>query len=205
MSGLRGVRRRAARRTAARRTAAAAVALGAGLALAGCTTSSSTLLDASDVEGVERATHDEDGAWAPGWTWCDDLNPYRYVEGGELHTSLLSFGGGAGAGATIIDGSSDGVTADYLLETIEARAGLCAENETALDRGYAIEPLSGLDAGVVGWRTEASDGEHGEFALVRLDDRRLLAVGWVSDGPEAPVELGELIRLAREGAERVGS
>lgn len=201
MSGVREVRR-----TAGRRTAAVALALGAGLALAGCTTSSSaTLLDADDVEGVEEATHDEDGAWAPGWTWCDDLNPYRYVEGGELHTSLLSFGGGAGAGATIIDGSSDGVTADYLLETIEARAGLCAENETALDRGYAIEPLSGLDAGVVGWRTEASDGEHGEFALVRLDGRRLLAVGWVSDAPEAPVELGELIRLAREGAERVGS
>ncbi len=171
------------------------------LALAGCTQPDPTLLDADDVEGVVEATHDADEATAPGWTWCSPLDPYAYFR--LTPTSRLRFDGRASAGATIVDRSADGYSSDYLLAAFEEKAQLCVDGLNAAD-GDTIEPLTGLGADTVGWRTETAEGGQGELALIRLDDARLLVVGVETDQAELPVSLDELIRLAREGAERVG-
>lgn len=191
---------RTGRRAPALTTATLAVALAA--LLASCT-SPSTLLVESDFDGVVESAHDEDGAFAPGWTWCTELNPYGYVTGAPP-TSLLTFSGRTQVGATIVDRSVDGLSAEAVLALVEERASLCVENDTAAGRGYVIEPLTGLDDDAVGWRTQTSEGERGEFAVLTLDSRRLLAVGFQTDQEQAPIELDELVRLAREGVDRVG-
>lgn len=190
----------AGRRAPALTTTALVAVLAA--ALAGCT-SPSTLLDAADFDGVVESAHDEDGAFAPGWTWCTELNPYAYVVGASP-TSLLTFAGRTQVGATIVDRSGEGLSAEAVLGLVEERASRCAQNDTATGSGYVIEPLTGLDDDAVGWRTETGEGEHGEFAVLTLDSSHLLAVGWATDQPEPPLELDELIRLAREGVDRVG-
>ena len=74
---------------------------------------------------------------------------------------------------------------------------------------HSFEPLAGLDDGAVGWRTvddsveydDGTTGRWGEFALVPLDDTHLLAVGFATVDDDPPVDLDELIRIARERAE----
>lgn len=174
--------------------------LALGLALSGCTRPDPTLLDPGDVDGVVEATHDADEATAPGWTWCSPLDPYAYFR--LTPTSRLRFDGRASAGATIVDRTADGFSADYLLATFEEKAQLCEDGLNAAD-GDTIGPLTGLGADTVGWRTETADGRQGELALIRLDDARLLVVGVETDQAELPISLADLMRLAREGAERV--
>lgn len=178
----------------------AATALGlVVLTLAGCA-NAPVLLDEDDVPGAERVIQNARHAIAPGWTWCSDLNPAGYV-GADLVGSWFSFGGSVQAGANIIDRSSDGLTAERVLGRFEDNAELCAQGAARSDvAGLMIEPLDGLDAGTVGWRTETGDGERGELVLVPLDEWRLLAVGLSTDGPELPVQLDELVAAAREGA-----
>jgi hypothetical protein len=172
------------------------------LALAGCA-SSPVLLDEDDVPGAERVIQNARHAVAPGWTWCSDLNPAGYV-GADLVGSWFSFGGDVQAGANIIDRSSDGLTAERIVERFEDDASLCADAAAGTDvDGRSIEPLVGLDAGAVGWRTETGDGTWGELVLVPLDEWRLLAVGLSTDEDRAPVELDDLVRLARQGAEQL--
>lgn len=184
-----------------RRVPVVAAALGLALVLACCSDPAPTLLDESDVEGVEEATHDADEATTRGWTWCRSLDPYAYYR--LTPTSLFQLAGGATVGATLIDRTKDGVGADEMLSLFEEEADLCMDGVEARE-GDTIEPLSGLGADAVGWRTATAEGRQGELALIRLDSNRLLAVGVETDEAELPVELDELIRLAREGTERVG-
>jgi hypothetical protein len=168
------------------------------LVLVGCG-SSAVLVQESDVPGVETV-HQNEEAYAPGWTWCDALRPSFYIDGGAVSSSF-TFGNRERAAATIIDGSSDDLPADYMLEQYEAQADSCARSD-ATTRGYSIEPLTGLAEGEVGWTTRTSDGEWGEYVLIPLDEWRLLAVGFSTSEQEPPVEMDELIQRAREGAEQ---
>jgi hypothetical protein len=174
-------------------------AVGVALLLSGCG-SSPVLLDESDFAGVDSATQNSDRALAPGWTWCDGLRSGIYVQGAVVSSSLV-FGEQSRAGATIIDRSADGAMADYLLEQYAQEATLCA-GSAAVQQGNSIEPLPGLDDGALGWTTRTSDGEWGEYALIPLDEWRLLAVGFQTFDDEPPVDLDELIEHAREGAEQ---
>jgi hypothetical protein len=174
------------------------VAAAGALVLAGCG-SSPVLLEESDVPGAE-AVHQNEDAFAPGWTWCDALRPSRYIDGNAVSSSF-SFADRARAAATLIDGASDDLPAEYMLEQYEQQADSCASAE-ATTRGYSIEPLPGLDDGALGWTTRTSDGEWGEYALIPLDEWRLLAVGFSTFEEEAPVDMDELIEHAREGAEQ---
>ncbi|WP_282944798.1 hypothetical protein [Cellulomonas endometrii] len=171
------------------------------LTLAACG-SSPVLLEKSDFTGVQAEQQNEE-AYAPGWTWCDALRPSFYIDGGAVSSSL-TFGDRERAAATIIDGSTDDLPADYMLEQYEAQADSCARSD-ATTRGYSIEPLGGLAEGEVGWTTRTSDGEWGEYVLIPLDEWRLLAVGFSTSEDEPPVEMDRLVELARQGAEQFPS
>ena len=183
----------------ARAILGAASAAGLALLVAGCS-GDPVLVDGDDLPGVTAVTHDEGGGLAPGWTWCEGIAPQLYTSGSTTST-WLSFGERGDAGAVIIDRAEDGLSADGLMSRIEEQADLCAGSEST-GLGYSIEPLTGLDEGQQGWRTETKDGERGEYVVAPLDDTRLLAVGVESSGDEMPVELAELVRRAQEGAER---
>lgn len=160
------------------------------------------LLDEDDFQGVTETLQSKRYAVAPGWTWCEDLNP-TWFSGGKFPVSWFSFGDPVQAGAAVLDRSADGVTAEELAGWFEDKAGLCAEElERGEEEGRSIEALSGLDAGSVGWRTETIAGEWGEYVLIPLDEWRLLAVGFSTDQQEPPVDLDELVALATEGAEQ---
>jgi len=174
-------------------------AVGVVLLLPACG-SSPVLLDEGDVPGVESATQNSDRALAPGWTWCDGLRSGIYVQGPVISSSLV-LGEWSRAGATIIDRSDDGAMAEYLLEEYAQEATLCA-GSAAVQQGNSIEPLTGLPEGALGWTTRTSDGEWGEYALIPLDEQRLLAVGFATTEDEPPVDMDELIEHAREGAEQ---
>lgn len=182
-----------------RRGPALGIALGGVLVLAGCSPEP-VLLDATDLPGAEVAEQNRWAGGAPGWTWCADLAPNLYTDGGAVSTGV-SFGDAGDAGAVIIDRSTDGATAQYFVEQMEAAAAGCGEAE-ATGRGFVIEPLSGLDDGEVGWRTRTPDDEWGEYVLVPLDTWRLLAVGVATSEEQPPIALDELVSLARQGAEQ---
>lgn len=181
--------------------ASVAGVLGLGLVLAGCSGPEPTLLRASDLDGVSGATHDSEEATTRGFGWCSPLDPYAYYR--PAPTSRLQLDGGGTVGATIVDQSREGYGADHLMGLFEEKAVLCVDGLGAAG-GDTIEPLTGLGADTIGWRTETGDGYQGEIAFVRLDDNRVLAVGVETDGAELPVELDDLIRLALEGVDRVG-
>jgi hypothetical protein len=168
------------------------------LVLAGCG-SSPVMLDEADFDDVQTV-HQNEGAFAPGWTWCDALRPSRYIDGGAVSSSL-TLGDRERAAATIIDGAPDDLPAEYMLEQYEQQADACASADPTT-RCYSIEPLTGLGDGAVGWETHTSDGEWGEYALIPLDEWRLLAVGFSTFEDEAPVDMDELIEHARDGAEQ---
>lgn len=168
--------------------------------LAGCS-SSPVLVEDSALDGATSVHQDDEKALAPGWTWCDEIAPGLYVRG-DVVSSWFGFGERGSAGATVIDRSADGLSAASVLELIEQRAASCAASDLT-ERGNSIEPLTGLGDGEAGWRTTTADGERGEYVLVPLDDRRLLAVGVATTEDEAPVDLDELVALATRGGERV--
>lgn len=182
--------------------ASGAGALALGLLLAGCSDPAPTLLRSSDIDGVTGATHDSEEATTRGFGWCSPLDRYAYYR--PAPTSRLQLAGGGTAGATVVDQSREGFGADYVMRLFEEKATLCLDGLGAAD-GDTIEPISGLDADTIGWRTETGEGYQGEIAFVRLDDNRVLAVGVETEKGELPIDLDELVRLAREGVERVGS
>lgn len=173
------------------------------LLASGCTGDDPTLLRESDFAGVVESEHRPDSG-PPGGTWCSGLR----VGAGRIvaHSSMaLSEDRRTVVGATLIDLADDPVGADELFDELGERAALCEDNDTALSRGYSIEPLDGLGHDTVGWRTGTSDGEHGEYAVARIGEAQVVAVGWVTSEPMPPVTTEELLRLARDGADRVGS
>lgn len=177
----------------------AGTVLAAAVLLAACS-STPVLLDGADFEGVESTTQDDGGALAPGWTWCDDLRPGLYT-GASVTSSFLTFDDESRVGATVIDLSEDARSSDDVLERYAAAADRCAEADAAA-RGYAIEPVAGLDQGESGWTTRRSDGEWGQYVLVRLDNARVLAVGFSTTQDDAPVDLDDLVDRATAGAEQ---
>lgn len=186
---------------------AVVTALTLAVLVAGCTTSSSTLLNASDFRGVAEADHGPT-SMPPGRTWCSELS-ITNRQSAPQSTLVLSEDGWTAVGAVILVGGSS--SAAELLDELEEGAADClAAAESA--EGYSIEQLTGLEAGAVGWRTsdqtiEGPEGGlalWGEYVALPLDGTHLLAVGFETDEQQAPVELDELVRLAREGVERVG-
>lgn len=171
------------------------------VALAGCTQSDPPLLRESDFDGVVSATHDEPGQdYVPGPTWCRRLVPSRVpLPPGPI--SRLTFDEEdpyPTVGAMVVGRSLDTVT-----DSLEGAAAWCTQVEgEGPDR--SLEPLTGLDDGAIGWRTRDDNGVWGEYVAVPLDGLHLLLVGFETDEAEPPIELDELIRLAREGVERVG-
>jgi hypothetical protein len=184
--------------TAAHRAALGAV-LGVTLALAGCT-ASPTLLDESDFEGIQVVEQNKGESLAFGWTWCNALRPRTFPSTRVTANSFFAFDQYVYLGATIIDNRDSDRTADELLDRFDAYAEMCATSDAVTIHGYSIEPLTGLSEGEEGWRTRTTDGEWGEYVVIKLDDWRLLAVGFTTNQDEPPVDIDELMRLAREGA-----
>lgn len=193
---------REARGSHATARAAFGVVLALTLALAGCADSDPTLLDASDFEGAEEEHYER--PWAlPGGSWC--LGVYASVSWDSPGSFLLLDDGRTEVGAGVVwdNGST--------FPSVERAARGCvehAEEEPLL----VAEPLRGLEEGAVGWRFvegepgvlgEMDEGRWGEFAMIQLDATNVLAVGFETDQAEAPVEINELFRLAREGLEGV--
>ena len=187
--------------------------IGAGLAVAGGALAfvllrpGPVLLDADDFPGVERAYQNERSA-PPGWTSCD-LSVSGWVRQGGPDTELI-FGQGQRAGAAI--GVEPGPLSGGAAEEIaylERTAAICADSEKT-ERGFSIEPLTGLDDGAVGWRTKQEGyvrGDQevsvwGEYVVIPLDEHRLLAVGFETDQEEPPVDMDRLVELAKQGAEQ---
>ena len=155
------------------------------------------LLDAADFDGVETV-HQGERAYPPGWTWCD-LGVGRWYRDGAPSSSL-SFGEYSRAGAAIVS-SPDRWTSDEIITALSDDARACSESDQA-GRGNMIEPLDGLDADTVGWRTRTVDGEWGEYLVTALDSTRVLVVGFATLDDRAPVDAGVLLERAREGALR---
>lgn len=145
------------------------------LALAGCSDSEPRLLDPSDLEGVKDVGHNDLGRAGDGWAFCRHLQP-NTLPGPETAKTELSFGEHGIAGAVLIDGTSTHDDADETLRLLELTAEGCAE--FAQDEpGYVFEPLTGLDADAVGWRT-AGGGRRGDTVIrgrVRGDQARRVA------------------------------
>jgi len=77
------------------------------------------------------------------------------------------------------------------------------ELSTLVEVGQTISSIDAADSRVVAWRTRDSGGHWGEFAVMPLDDARVLAVGFVTDQEDPPADLDDLIRLAEQGARQV--
>ncbi len=83
---------------------------------------------------------------------------------------------------------------------------------TAIVAHSEAELLSGLPDRAVGWHTrddsiQWADGDEdlwGELAALAVGPSDLLVVGFETDPERARVEVDELLRLAREGVDRVG-
>lgn len=105
-------------------------------------------------------------------------------------------------GARLVDGYRDGRSADAYLERVQAEADRCARDEWR--QVGSIEPLTGLDPDAIGWRLRRVDHPvWEEYVVIKLDEWRVLGVGLgTSQLEERPVELDELIRHARAGADR---
>lgn len=159
------------------------------------------LVDPGEVPGVVEASQNARGGSTPGWTWCDGIGSHLYAPT-DAPSTWLSFGSAGDAGAVLMDRHRDGASAEYLIDTITEQAEVCAASSTVA-RGSSIEPLAGLDDGEVGWRTERADGEWGEYVLVPIDEWRVLAVGFATKEASAPVDLYDLVSIAREGAQTV--
>lgn len=171
------------------------------VALVSACSSSPVVLSEDDFDDVTIVEQNTEYAIAPGWTWCRQLSPLDLMEE-PVQGTWLEIGGGPAVGATILDGSSGGEDADDLLEAFRSAADQCVLSARSIGTGRSIEPVEGLGTGVSGWRTEDRDGNRGEFAVLPLDDRRVLAVGFTTDREEPPADLAGLIELAKQGAEQ---
>lgn len=176
--------------------AARAALLGSIALLAGGCGTDPVLLDDAALGAV--STRQNPLGWnTPGWTWCSGLAPDDLPS----VSTALGFGSRGTAGASIIDPGSGVLSGAYLLDRMAERGERCvATADRARDRG--IEPLTDLTEGAVGWRTHAADGTWGEYVLLPVDGDRVLAVGFVTSDDEAPVDLDELVELARAGVDR---
>lgn len=168
--------------------------------LAGCS-SSPVLLPADEFDDVTIVEQNTTYAIAPGWTWCRTMSPVEYGGDPEQGT-WLQIDGGPSVGATVLDQSGLGQDASDLIAELVADADQCTLSAATIGSGRSIEPLDGQGDGAAAWRTEDPNGVWGEFAVLPLDDTRVLAVGFQTDRDEPPAELADLIALAVEGAER---
>ncbi|QZN86020.1 hypothetical protein [Cellulomonas sp. C5510] len=114
----------------------------------------------------------------------------------------MELGGDSTVGATILDLSGRRIDAGEQIDQFVSSAELCS---TLIEAGEAISGIDAGDSRVVAWRTQDSDGHWGEFAVMPLDDARVLAVGFETDGDDAPADLDDLIRLAEQGARQFPS
>lgn len=172
-----------------------------GLALGACTQASPTLLRDSDFDGVVSATHNDVGQQSiPGPTWCEGLSigDLGLPTGAVSELSFDEEDGYPRVGAVLVDQEMDLTAAR--LEDAAATCAAATEEHPEL----SIDPIDGLPDEGMGWRTGDDEGGlWGEYAAVPVGDAVLL-VGFETDQEQAPVELDELIRLAREGVDRVG-
>ena len=169
--------------------------------LAGCS-SSPVVLSEGDFSDVTIVEQNSRFSIAPGWTWCQQLSPLGLMES-PVSGTWLEIGGGPAVGATILDRSDRGDDADDLLEEFRSAGEQCAVSARSIGTGRVIEPLDTGRPGVSAWRTADRNGMRGEFAVMPLDDARVLAVGFVTDQEDPPADLDDLIRLAEQGARQV--
>jgi hypothetical protein len=182
----------------------AVVVLAAAALLVGCA-GGGTLLRASDVEGVKDADHSI--TLPPGRVWCFGVASDAGQSVTRQSTLVFDEKNRVLAGAAVI--THEDATADEMLAEAELDAEDCARGAEGSEAA-SIEPLMDLDRGVLGWRfvddsieyADGTTGRWGEFALVPLDENHLLAVGFETVDDDPPVDLDELIRIARERAER---
>ncbi|RMI13564.1 hypothetical protein [Cellulomonas triticagri] len=182
--------------------------VGAGLAVAGGALAfllvqpGPVLLDPDDFPGVVASQQGEP-AVPPGWTNCD-LSVGAWLREGDPDT-LLDFGDGSWAVAAIAqrpEGRNLYADADAFIAHLESTAATCAQS-SKIDNGFTIEALPDLDPGAVGWRTGYLDiPRWGEYVVIPLDERRLLAVGFETNQEEPPVDMDRLVELAKQGAEQ---
>lgn len=191
-----------------RRRTRVVAGIGAGVAVAGGVLAfllvrpGPVLLDPDDFPGVVRAQQGEP-AVPPGWTNCD-LSVGAWLREGAPDT-LLDFGDGSWAAAAIAErpeGRNIYDDADAFIAHLESTAETCAQSPK-IDNGFSIEPLPDLDPGAVGWRTGYPGiPRWGEYVVIPLDERRLLAVGFETNEAEPPVDMDHLVELAKQGAEQ---
>jgi hypothetical protein len=170
------------------------------LLLGGCSTTP-VLLDEDDFEDVTIVEQNTRYSLAPGWTWCEEMSPNLYTSE-PVQGTWLEVDGGPSVGATLLDRSGRGQSAEDVVADITAQADQCVLSSRTIGSGRFIEPLDGLEAGAAGWRTEDPDGVWGEFVVVPLDGTRVLAYGFATDRVDPPVDLDDLRDLAVAGAER---
>lgn len=182
----------------------AVVVLTSAALLAGCA-GAGTLLRASDFDGVKDADHST--TLPPGRVWCYGVASDAGQSVTRQSTLVFDEKNRVVAGAAVI--THKGATADEMLAEAELDAEDCARGAETSEAA-SIEPLMDLGRGVLGWRfvddsieyADGTTGRWGEFALVPLDDSHLLAVGFETVDDDPPVDLDELLRIARERAER---
>lgn len=174
------------------------VAVSVMVVLAGCS-SAPVLLPEDEFDDVTIVEQNTKYSIAPGWTWCQVMSPGLYV-GDPVHGTWLEIDGRPSVGATVLDRSGFGQDASDLVAEFVVHADQCALEGREIGVGRSVEPLEGLGQGVTAWRTEDPNGVWGEFAVLPLDDTRVLAVGFQTDRDEAPAELEDLISLARQRA-----
>ena len=172
-----------------------------GVFLLGACASSPVLLDERDFDDVTLVEQNSRYSIAPGWTWCEEMSPNLYM-GDPVQGTWLELDGGPAVGATLLDRSGRGQSADDLVAAITAQADQCVLSSETIGSGRLIEPLDGLEDGASGWRTRDPDGVWGEYVVVPLDGSRVLAYGFATDRDDAPVDLDDLRDLAVAGAER---
>lgn len=172
-----------------------------GVLLLGACSAPPVLLDEGDFDDVTIVEQNTRYSIAPGWTWCEQMSPNLYL-GNSVQGTWLELDGGPSVGATLLDRSGRGESAEELVAAITAQADQCVLSSETIGSGRLIEPLDGLERGAAGWRTQDPDGVWGEFVVVPLDGTRVLAYGFSTDRDDAPVDLDDLRDLATAGAER---
>jgi hypothetical protein len=179
----------------------AAFVVAGALLLAGCA-SEPRLLDEDAYGEVTESAHNDDLSLVPAGGFCTALRAFTFTTeqlgGSQL---VLADPPGTLVGAQVVQ-EAPGLPLDDVLELAIANAELCAEEAEASEYDVAIEPLEGLDTGDLGWRTRDADGMWGEIVLSRLDDDRLVAVGFQTYGEDAPVDVLDLLETARESADQ---
>lgn len=193
-----------------RRVVALGVAAALVPVLAGCADRSvPTLLDKDDFPGAVEATHGTSGWNVAGQGWCGYL-PIDLVDGIQRNDSYSSIrldeDGGSWAGAQLA-WAGPYVPAEDVIDAIARQAQDCIDHVAEVGGRRSVEPLIGLDDGVLGWHVEETsshDGQTvwGEYVVIPVSPQRALMVGFQTRLDEAPVDLDELVALALEGVER---